>query len=794
MDKISMNNTKIDMHTEKDPMEKNRDVVFYVSDNYENAAQQTCEEGKIKYKKQNYEMNLAYQFVANTNVSVFLTGKAGTGKTTFLKRLGELLPKRMVVLAPTGVAAINAGGQTIHSFFQLDFGPWVPGMQRDRKGLFRMSEHKKNLIRTLDLIVIDEVSMVRADLLDQVDDVLRNYRDHTKPFGGVQLLLIGDLMQLAPVIKDDEWRILSGRYENPYFFASRALKELNYVTIELKQIYRQEDPTFIDILAHVREGNITPQVERALNSRYLPNFEPTEKDWIRITTHNYSAQVYNDSCMRRLPGQEVTFQAKIEHDFPEALFPADKELVLKEGAQVMFIKNDPSGVGEYFNGLIGTVESLEANGSIIVSVEKDTRLITVWPVEWENTKYELDGETQKIKQKVVGTFVQIPLRLAWAITVHKSQGLTFDHAVLDVNASFTHGQVYVALSRCRSLEGLVLSQPIYAQSVITDRRVDSYIQHESSAIGEYENQLPRYKQEYLLSLLDDLYSFRSLENAWRRYTRVVDEHLSRQYPELLAGLKGIEEPFRQKLTMVSNTFRAFYLSQMQQLVGCKVPETLQKRIQDSAPYFNKALNEIFIPIFKQSGIAIENKSVIETYNRALTDFKKEFQVKSDIFYNLEENPFNISSYLNIKAKAQIGSIPNLKKSLMEGPKNSSKKYFAKDRAKRPESAVKKESTFQKTLDMYRQGMKPEEIAKGRSLTLGTIYNHLSRWIGNGELQIDDIVPKERQLKIREALASFSEAHTLTDVKEKLPEDYSYEEIRMVADDVRRESAPQESEE
>ncbi|MCC8112778.1 MAG: helix-turn-helix domain-containing protein [Bacteroidales bacterium] len=746
-------------------------------------------EPEVTYQRRNPEMRMAWQFVAETGISVFLTGKAGTGKTTFLRHLRELMPKRMVVLAPTGVAAINAGGQTIHSFFQIPFGPFVPGGHvADSKRMFQMSDKKKALIRSVDLVVIDEVSMVRADLLDAVDDVLRKYRDSTRPFGGVQMLLIGDLMQLSPVTKDQEWSMLSQYYSSPYFFASRALQQLKYVTIELRHIYRQQDEDFISLLAKVRTGDITPEVIETLNSRFIPNFQPKEDGWIRLTTHNYAAQNYNEERMRRLPGDEMRFVASVKGDFPEVSYPCDYELRLKLNAQVMFVKNDPSGGHLYYNGKIGTVVAFmddeEEGQSIIVSCQEDgeePEQIRVVPVVWENRKYAIDPNTKEIKEQVDGTFTQYPLRLAWAITVHKSQGLTFDHAVLDINASFAHGQVYVALSRCRTLQGLVLSAPISGASVITDRSVEAYIDRELEAESKNCAQLPAYKSEYLLFLLDELYSFRQIDESLRWLERVVDEYLSRQYPDLLRVLKGAQEPVAAALIRVGLSFRREYAPQIAER-GTAALEALQPRVQSSAKYFVDKLESLFLPLLKQCAINIENKQTAQIYGNALDSMRDAVRAKMQIFQALVEKPFSVSEYLDLKAKAMLGE------TLAPPARNRRERAPRPPRADR-EPKPKKPDTREETFKLFEQGLSVSEIAKKRGLVESTIYGHLATLVMAGRIVLNQVVPPERQLQILEAVDTFDGPYSLSDVREKLSEDFSFGEIRTVINCLRR---PQQS--
>ena len=601
----------------------------------------------------NHEMNLAWQLIANTNMAVFLTGKAGTGKTTFLKKLRELLPKRTVVLAPTGVAAINAEGQTIHSFFQLPFGPILPGMKRESSKLYTMSKEKKNLIRTLDLLVIDEISMVRCDLLDAIDTELRKYKNHSKPFGGTQLLLIGDLQQLAPVAKESELSMLSQYYNTPYFFGSKALQQLPYVTVELKHIYRQQDENFINLLGKIRNNNIDTDTLKALNARHVPNFTPPEdEDWIRLTTHNRMADDYNAKMLAALEGKTWNFTADIKGNFPETSYPADKELELKEGAQVMFIKNDPSGEHAYYNGKIGVVSGFDKEG-ISVFTKEDGKYSVVPKVEWENTKFVIDEKTKEIKEEVEGVFRQYPLRLAWAITVHKSQGLTFDHAVLDIHDSFAHGQTYVALSRCRTLEVMVLARPIDYRAVISDSSVHAYINKELEEARQVEGQLPQMMRDYFIALLDEAVSFSTLEKDLQYLTRVVDEHLYTNFPGYLSSLKVTLPKVKSELTDVSNRFRQQYRNMIAQSANFLHDEALQGRIHAAAEYFGEKISELLDHILADSDLSIGNKQVSKQYGNALDAFKLSYKIKKSVFETFIEEDFSTKTYLTAKAKATL---------------------------------------------------------------------------------------------------------------------------------------------
>lgn len=429
----------------------------------------------------NFELDVARFIVEKTDMSLFLTGKAGTGKTTFLREVVRYTKKKCIVLAPTGIAAVNAGAMTIHSFFQFGLGPFVQGVI-EPKSDFRINKSKLELIRHLQLLIIDEVSMVRADLMDHIDVELRRIRRNSKPFGGVQLLMIGDLQQLPPIAHGGEDELLRQYYKTLYFFSSAALKSMKYSCIELKNVYRQTDRHFIDILNHARNCTLTSQDISDLNARYVPGFSPKPEDgYIRLMTHNRQVDYVNETELEKLDSKPYTFVAAVSGTFPEESYPTADSLTLKKGAQVMFIKNDPER--RFINGTLGEVKSIDKN-SIAVRLAESGMIIDVEPVEWQNIRYQFDEESKEISSKQIGRFKQYPLKAAWAITVHKSQGLTFDKAIIDVHAAFSPGQAYVALSRCRTLDGLVLSSPVSASVFMRDNAVDAYMNYISRPVEE----------------------------------------------------------------------------------------------------------------------------------------------------------------------------------------------------------------------------------------------------------------------------------------------------------------------
>ena len=626
-------------------------------------------------KSSNEQLDLAWQFVERTGMNIFLTGKAGTGKTTFLRRLKERSPKRMVVVAPTGVAAINAGGVTIHSFFQFPLAPYIPGGSFNAKDeKYRFSKEKKNIIRTLDLLVIDEISMVRADLLDQIDAVLRLHKDRHRPFGGVQLLMIGDLSQLAPVVKDGEWSLLREYYRTPYFFGSHALQQTQHVTIELAHVYRQTDRIFIDILNEVRENRLTSESLARLNSRVdngqlLTDGYPEASSQfgdgtIRLTTHNATANRYNEERMDALKGVRFSFRAEVTGVFPESSYPAEEKLVLKKGCQVMFLKNDSQG-SRYYNGKLGIVSAIDAERICVRGID-DGEEIAVEPDVWTNARYVIDKETKEIREEIEGEFRQYPLRLAWAITVHKSQGLTFDRAVLDVNAAFAAGQVYVALSRCRSLEGLVLTAPLSLSSVKTDALVTDYMNVELEQAQHTAGHLTALERDYYLTMLTELFCFNTLETDFHRMLRLIDEHLYKVYPLLLKEYKQADERMAKEITAVSATFYRQYAALVMEAGDYATDALLAERIHKAASYFLERLDDFMAPLMERAALDSDNKEVKERLIEATYNLKQSFAQKRHLLARVVENGFNVSTYLKDKAVGLLNADQPAKRERKKG--------------------------------------------------------------------------------------------------------------------------------
>ena len=627
---------------------------------------------------ENHELRTAWDFVEKTGRSIFLTGKAGTGKTTFLKTIVEKSRKRPIVVAPTGVAAINAGGVTIHSFFQLPFTPYVPGSKLESK--FDFGREKRKIIASIDLLIIDEISMVRADLLDAIDTVLRRFRDHYQPFGGVQLLMIGDLAQLTPVVTAEDEQILKPYYDTPYFFGSKALQQIDYVTIQLDHVYRQQDMSFIDILNQIREGHPTSEVLSVLNNHYKPTFIPKpEEPYIRLTTHNQLANYYNDTELKKLSGRSYLFHAEISGTFPDFSYPTAETLELKQGAQVMFVKNDPSAEHLYYNGRIGRVTYVDAY-KILVLCDGDNDAIEVEPLEWENTRYTLNEETREIETEVQGVFKQYPLRLAWAITIHKSQGLTFDRAIIDANQSFAPGQVYVALSRCRSLEGLVLASPLGTRAIINDERVDSYIAQQEEEAQKSIAQLPALKQEYERYLLLQLFDFRSLLYQQETMVRIFAEFFYHSH----ASLKQLQDQTLMDIRKSVIDIAGKWQQKISAMTFDQLhDEEFLERVKRSATYFADTLYKTLAkPLELSAKIETNNKQAKRRLDRALSEEKETWASRRYLLVKIAEQGFSVTHYLREKQMSMLDAIDesDIK------PKRARKSRAKKETKEKPKEA------------------------------------------------------------------------------------------------------------
>jgi len=606
----------------------------------------------------NKELDLAWNFISKTDKNIFLTGKAGTGKTTFLHKVRQSTQKRHVVVAPTGVAAINAKGTTIHSFFQMPFGPILPpeaqGGKSNPFGQKRFNKRKIDIIRSLDLLIIDEISMVRADLLDGIDQVLRKYKNRSKVFGGVQVLMIGDLQQLAPVVKDNEWNLIRPYYETVYFFSSRAFMESNAVSIELKHIYRQQNQKFIDILNEIRNNTISQNSIDELNKRYIPNFAPDDKEgYITLTTHNHQANEINRRKLDEISSNSTFYEAEVVGDFSEHNFPTHENLELKVGSQVMFVKNDSDIEKRYFNGKIGKVISLEKD-KVIVRCPGDYDDIEVTTELWENITYSIDEKTKEITEKVKGSFEQIPLKLAWAITIHKSQGLTFDKAVIDVELSFAHGQTYVALSRCKTLEGMVLLKPIEKQSIIHDNTVTNFTNN-IEANQPTKNDLSEAEKQYHLNLIWELFNFSHLHYPINRALDISYQNQNTLRGNYLDPIKTIKENGIDNLIKIGASFRNQLAAMSKDIQHPLADEKIQERIAKGLEYFSKQMEEFIEKPLDELSFSTDNKAVNKDLKEQIKRFNEQLKVKEFCFRGLEDK-FDPNKYMQLKNDAVFAKI------------------------------------------------------------------------------------------------------------------------------------------
>lgn len=599
---------------------------------------------KPEQKDDTFVYDLAKGFAELTACSVFLTGKAGTGKTTFLKTLKETTSKQMAVVAPTGVAAINAGGVTMHSFFQLPFTPFVPTPE-GRKNLTRkikMSSMRRKILQELELLVIDEISMVRADVLDEVDTVLRHIRHCSYlPFGGVQVIFIGDMYQLSPVVLEQEWEILEPYYESPYFFDSKVVKEQPPVYVEFDKIFRQKNEEFIDLLNQVRNDCLSEEGLFLLQNRCQPNFKPNKKhDYITLTTHNAKADIINASEMDKIKSKTHRFEAKINGEFPEKNYPNDFMLELKTGARVMFISNDMSFPRRYFNGKIGEVSRIE-DGKIYVVCDEEEE-IQVGYETWTNIRYDVNKQTKEIEEKELGTYTQYPLRLAWAITIHKSQGLTFEKAMIDIGNAFASGQVYVALSRCRSLEGMILLSEVNKHSLQVDNKIVAYGKCKTTT-DELEKLFDHSKEDYNRRILFSVFDFNIGLAQVNMLSNYVEENAASFSPETVPFVKKLHESLIE-INNVATKFR----SQLEKLFSLTDKNHLSERITAATDYFNQQLTAL-IDLIAQSPAETDSKSCATEYNDLLKSFFDELSRKKHLLQGLKTD-YSTANYFDLKKR------------------------------------------------------------------------------------------------------------------------------------------------
>jgi len=812
--------------------------------------------------KENKELELAWAFVNNTNRSIFLTGKAGTGKTTFLHRLKMNSLKRMVVIAPTGVAAINAKGVTIHSFFQMPFGPILPDTDLNAsKGFNRkFNKTKINIIKSMDLLVIDEISMVRADLLDGIDRTLRRFRNRNKVFGGVQVLMIGDLQQLSPVIKEQEWDLLKHVYKNGFFFSSQAYQQCDALTIELKHIYRQENPKFIEILNEIRNNTLTEGAAAELNKRYIPDFVPKpDNGYISLTTHNNKAEATNRIELEKLTTKTHTYKAEVKGKFPEYAYPNAETLELKVGAQVMFVKNDSSPDKRYFNGKIGKVILLDTEEVVVHCPDDDYNIVTT-PEFWDNINYTVNKETKAISENIIGSYTQMPLRLAWSITIHKSQGLTFEKAIIDAQGAFAHGQTYVALSRCKTLEGLVLKSKIHSSQIISDGNVTSFNKNAEQNAPD-ETVLEHSQKHFQLDLISEVFDFYGFLYS---LNRILDTYYKNR--TVVEGpIENTFLPIKDTITnflKVANGFNA-QLKQISEEYGGGLPEKsamIQERFKKGISYFKTETEVKIVTPLKTFTFTTDNKAVGSEITKHLDSFEELLSVKLLYFKGLDSG-FGAERVLELRAKSVFmgkDKPKKPKKTVVEGTSNvelfeklrmlrndiaqekdlihyqifaqktlyemcetlpTNKKELlkvngmGKTRVEKygvailkvirayceehdieiseevqlfddPKPKKKKGDTKKESLELFKSGKSIEQIANERELNENTVFGHLASFISSGEMKITDLMPVAYYEELK-AVIPKKKYENLSDLKHQLDEKYSYGELRLVLEDLRK---------
>lgn len=703
--------------------------------------------------------SLAADIVANTSQSVFLTGKAGTGKTTFLHHIRNMSDKNMIVAAPTGVAAINAGGITLHSLLQLPLEPFIPDMEGKRKLDYhlKLRRSKIEMLRELELLVIDEVSMLRADMLDAIDYVLRRYRNNQQPFGGVQMLFIGDLFQLPPVAQSHEWEQLSKYYASPFFFHAQALDNNMPLYVELKTIYRQSDERFIDILNRIRNNQATDEDLKVLNSKYKPTFSPIDGEkYVTLCTHNYRAEQINKAELSKLGGKTFSFKGGVKGNFVESSLPTEIDLELKLGAQIMFVKNDSGENRRYYNGKLGTVVGL-TNENITVQFD-DGSTIDLEKEVWKNIRYVLNEESGNIEEEELGSFSQYPIRLAWAITIHKSQGLTFDRVIIDAGQAFAAGQVYVALSRCTSLDGIVLYSKITPQSIQTDEEALRFARQEKPTEALVQI-LEKEKPEYIAKRLKMNFDWTPLVRSTAAFYELVKEKKIPNQDDIL----GVATVMCDK-ALEQEAYAKTFVSELDKILYYQKKELLRERVCKASQYFHHEVLEHIAQPLADHLDSLKNVSRIKKY---LTRVREIYQAVDDFLKRLE----NIH-YGNMK--------------LTEGVYYDKVKLDKEKVAAATEKGkAKRGQTKDISLEMFKAGKTIEEIASERNLNVRTVEEHLVSFIPTGEVLASQLESEELINELSPLLREYSLKSSLRTIKESIPERFSYFQIKVVLNHLAR---------
>ena len=737
------------------------------------------------------------RFINQTHRSVFLTGKAGTGKTTLLREIIQTTHKNTVVVAPTGIAALNAGGVTIHSMFQLPFGGFIPDNSSPQfsentkfetkatlRRHFKMSGLKKSVIRNMELLIIDEVSMLRADLLDAMDYMMQTIRKKNIAFGGVQVLYIGDLLQLPPVIRDEEWRTLKTYYKGKFFFHSHVVQQNPPLYIELSKIFRQTDDTFISVLNNLRNNEISQQDIQTLNQYVKPDFDlKTNKGFITLTTHNNKADTMNAQALEDLDGKLATYKPEITGDFPEKIFPVEEQLQLKVGAQIMFVKNDLSFDKHYFNGKMGVIKSLSSQ-EILVHFPEENKTIEVEKYEWQNIRYKVDETTKEIEEEVLGSFVHYPIKLAWAITVHKSQGLTFDKAALDVSQVFLPGQAYVALSRLRSLEGLILLSPLHMNGISNDQDVMDYSLNKASD-SFLENALHFETKNFIHNYLINTFDWSDLAQEWRNHKFSYNEksEISEKSKHALWAKKQtdvIEQLLDPSKKFISQLNKLFY------------PETVDlnhvaERIQAAFSYFFKPMDDLVFEIlwklqevkrikkvkaFYEELIVLEELQTKAVLRLMKAKLLIETVVAGETISKEKLTSSEIKKYISRKTEAIQNQFKELNITLIDDEKDV-ERYTSK----KSKTAAPKKSTVQQTYELWVEKKSIADIATIRVLTKQTIYAHFVQLIQTKAVSISEVLPEDKIQTLAAAFNGYKE-ESLNALMEKNSEKFTWNEARM----------------